>query len=76
MDHARDSDVAASVRVVVYDVLGREVAVLADSPVEAGRHEVVFEAGSLPAGVYLVRMTTDGASGGGFAQTRRITLVR
>jgi hypothetical protein len=57
---------------VVYDVLGREVAVLADEAMEAGSYEVAWpEAGSLPAGTYLVRMTA-----GSVVQTERLTLVR
>lgn len=62
---------AGPVRVIVFDVLGRAVAVLVDGEVEAGRHEAVFEARGLPSGVYLVRMTAEG-----FAQTRRVTLLR
>jgi hypothetical protein len=63
---------ATQVRVVVYDVLGREVAVLADEAMEAGSYEVAWpEAGSLPAGTYLVRMTA-----GSVVQTERLTLVR
>ncbi len=59
------------VRLVVYDVLGREVAVLVDGDVKAGRHEAVLEGHGLPSGVYLVRLDA-----GGTAQTQRITLVR
>ncbi|GIV58631.1 MAG: hypothetical protein KatS3mg042_1544 [Rhodothermaceae bacterium] len=40
----------------VYDLLGREVAVLAEGLLPAGRHEAVWEAGALPAGLYLVRL--------------------
>jgi hypothetical protein len=60
------------VRLTVYDLFGREVAVLADGVVEAGRYTAVFDAASLPTGVYLVRMTT----GSGFAQTCRVTRVK
>ncbi|NNF56640.1 MAG: T9SS type A sorting domain-containing protein, partial [Rhodothermaceae bacterium] len=59
------------VRLAVYDALGREVAMLLDGRVAAGRHEAVFEASRLPSGVYLVRMAADG-----FQQTRRVTLLR
>ena len=59
------------VSVVVYDLLGREVAALAAGPVGAGQHEAVLDGRALPAGVYLVRMTA-----GGFSQARRVTLVR
>jgi CSLREA domain-containing protein len=47
---------AGPVRLVVYDVLGREVAVLVDGVVEAGRHEVVLDARALPSGLYFVRL--------------------
>ncbi len=61
---------AADVRVSAYDVLGREVAVLVDEPLEAGRHMVAFEAAGLSSGVYLVRMTA-----GAFAEVQRVTLA-
>ncbi|MEP0545354.1 MAG: T9SS type A sorting domain-containing protein [Rhodothermales bacterium] len=62
---------ATAVRVVVYDVLGRTVAVLADTPMEAGRYEVALEASSLAPGTYLVRMTA-----GSSVATQRVTVVR
>ncbi len=60
----------AEVRLAVYDVLGREVAVLRDNAHDAGRHEVVFDASDLPSGIYLVRLDA-----GGTVQTQRITLI-
>ncbi len=62
---------AGSARVEVFDVLGRRVAVLADGPVAAGKHTVLWDAGSLPSGVYLVRLTAGDA-----VQTQRLTLAR
>jgi len=62
---------AGEVSLVVYDALGREVAVLVEGTVEAGRHAVAFAGASLPSGVYLV-----GPSAGGETQTRRFTLLR
>ncbi len=50
---------AATLRLAVYDVLGREVAVLADGVQAAGRHTVRFDAGHLPSGTYVVRLDTD-----------------
>jgi hypothetical protein len=61
---------AAEVRAAVYDVLGREVAVLHDGPLAAGEHELALDTAKLPAGVYVVR-----ATGNGLAATRRITVV-
>ncbi len=50
----------AQVRLTVFDVLGREVAVLVDERLPAGWHEAVFEAGDLPSGVYLYQLEAEG----------------
>jgi hypothetical protein len=48
----------ADVRLAVYDVLGREVAVLQHGPMPAGRHELTFDASGVPSGTYFYRMVT------------------
>lgn len=55
----------------VYDILGREVAVLVDGGMPAGTHSVAFDATGLASGVYLVRLTTQIGT-----DQIRITLVR
>jgi hypothetical protein len=63
----------AEARLAVYDALGREVALLVDGPLEAGRHEAAFDpAGAgLPSGVYVVRLAA-----GTQVATARVTLLR
>jgi alkaline phosphatase len=61
---------AADVRVVVYDALGREVAVLADGPHTAGRHGLTFDGSAYPSGSYVVRV--EGAE----TRTARLTVAR
>jgi hypothetical protein len=51
----------ADARLVVYDMLGREVATLASGHLEAGWHTVEWNAGGLPAGRYLCRLTAGGS---------------
>ncbi len=53
-------DAAVPVRLALYDVLGREVAVVADGPQSAGVHTVAYDVGGLPGGVYLARLTSGG----------------
>ena len=65
-------EAATDVRLSVVDALGREVAVLREGSVEAGRHEAVLDAEALPAGTYLVRLAT----GSGQTATERITRLR
>jgi hypothetical protein len=62
---------SSRVRLVVYDLLGREVAVLVDENRAPGIHRATFEAGELPSGVYLYRLQA-----GDFVQTRRFILLR
>ena len=62
---------AGPVSLVVYDVMGREVARLVDGPMEAGYHAAMWDAGELPSGVYLYRLTA-----GTFTATEQVTLVK
>jgi hypothetical protein len=62
---------ASDVRLAVYDMLGREVAVLANGRYASGTHTVAFEAGNLPSGVYLYRLES-----GGQKQTRALLLSK
>lgn len=61
----------APVRLVVYDVLGREVARLADAPFGAGRHALPWRTTGLAGGTYFVTLDADGTRA-----TRAIVLVR
>jgi hypothetical protein len=70
----------------VYDLLGREVAVLVDEVQGPGEYAVRFDGRNLPSGVYYYRLTVrpvdagtgrDSRSGGGeFVETRRMLLIR
>ena len=55
----------------VYDLLGREVAVLVDGKKPAGRYEVEFDGSRLPSGVYVYRL-----SAGASMDTRRMLLLK
>lgn len=59
------------VRLVVYDLLGREVARVVEAERPAGSHEATLEAGHLAPGVYVVRLTA-----GAFVAARRLTVAR
>jgi hypothetical protein len=64
-------DAPAHVRLAVHDALGREVALLADGSMDAGRHRVQFDAGNLPGGLYTARLSAQGRS-----QTRKMLLMK
>jgi hypothetical protein len=61
----------SEVRLVVYDLLGREVAVLVNEKQPVGSYKVAFDAGHLASGTYLYRIMA-----GQFVQTRKMVLVK
>lgn len=60
------------VHFVIYDLLGRPVATLANGGMGPGRHEILFNGEGLPTGVYLCRLST--SSGG--SEIIRLLLIR
>lgn len=46
-----------SIKLAVYDVMGREVASVAEGEFAAGEHELAFNANDLPAGTYILKLT-------------------
>jgi hypothetical protein len=62
---------AAYIRIEVFDLLGRRVALALDQELPAGTHPVSFDASGLPSGTYLYMAQT----GGGWA-SRLMTTVR
>ena len=63
--------VASSVKLVVYDALGREVTVLVNGMVDAGVHKVTFNGSGLASGAYYCRLITDQT-----VQTRRMLYLK
>ena len=62
---------AMDVRLAIYDLLGREVAVLADGAYPGGNHSVTWNAIDLSSGVYLYRLQA-----GNQLQIRKMTLMK
>jgi photosystem II stability/assembly factor-like uncharacterized protein len=62
---------AGQVRLGVFDLQGRRVALLVDAVLPAGTHTAVWSAGDVAAGVYLARLEAEG-----FAQTVKLTYLR
>ncbi len=59
------------IRLVVYNTIGQEVAVLADGEKEAGTYSVNFNASSLPSGIYFYRIQA-----GKFIETKKMILLK
>jgi hypothetical protein len=62
---------ASEVRLIICDLLGREVKRLMDEKKAAGSYEVKLDATGLASGVYFYRLTA-----GGFTQTRKLVVMK
>lgn len=62
---------AGTVKLKVFNILGREVATLVDKWMMAGRHAVQFDANELSSGVYFYRLST-----GNFQETKKMLLIK
>ena len=61
----------SQIKLKVFDVLGREIRVLADGIYEAGKHEVEFNASNLSSGVYFYNL-----SNGKSSITKKMLLIK
>jgi hypothetical protein len=62
---------AAQVTLTLYDLLGREVAPLVEGYIQPGMHEVVWDGGSFPSGIYLAQLVTPG-----YSKTIKLVLLK
>src|SRR4030095_2373645 len=59
------------VKLIIYDVLGREIAALINEELKAGEYSVDWNAENYPGGIYFYSMTA-----GDFTDTRKMALVK
>jgi len=71
----------SNVKLTVYNILGAEVTTLFNGEMEAGYHEIRWNAsadinGSVSSGVYFYRLTAKGADGKNFSQSKKVILIK
>jgi hypothetical protein len=62
---------AGNVRLVVYDIMGREVQTLVNEKLSAGKYEVKFDGSMLTSGVYFYKMVSEG-----YSETKRMLMIK
>ncbi|RPI13399.1 MAG: T9SS C-terminal target domain-containing protein [Ignavibacteriae bacterium] len=60
-----------SIKLTIFDMLGKEIAVLVNEPLSPGTYEIEWNASDYPSGVYFYRLITDG-----FTQTNKMILIK
>jgi hypothetical protein len=59
------------VKLIVYDIMGREVQTLVNERLSAGTYETTFDGSMLPSGVYFYKLST-----GKFTETKRMLMIK
>lgn len=62
---------AGNVRIILYDILGKEVVTLVNEEQKPGVYEVKFDCSSLPSGIYFYKLQTEN-----FTDTKRMVLIK
>jgi len=62
----------------IYDILGKEVAILVNGEKTAGNYEVEFDGGDLPSGIYCYTLSVSSQNGqaGNFSETKKLVLLK
>jgi uncharacterized delta-60 repeat protein len=64
------------VKLKVYDLTGREVAILVNEVKQAGIHSVTFNGSNLSSGVYFYKIEVRNGQAGNFTEIKKMTLIK
>ncbi len=62
---------ASSVKLTIYNAIGKEVATLVNGTMESGNHKVVWNASNMPSGMYFYKLQADN-----FTSTKKMMLIK
>jgi len=73
-----DIPMSSYVKLIVYDVLGREIKTLVNEKLNAGRYDINWDGSSHPSGVYFYKMVTipDGRQADDYVSVKKMLLVK
>ena len=58
-------------KIIVYDILGKEVATILNENLKAGEHEIELSSMNLPEGTYFYKLIIDG-----YSETKKMILIK
>jgi hypothetical protein len=67
-----------NVKIIIYDITGREVQTLVNEKLQPGTYETTFDGSQLTSSVYFYRMVIrhSGSSTDGYSETKKMLLVK
>jgi hypothetical protein len=61
----------SNVRLIIFDITGREITTLVNEQLNPGTYEVTFDGSNLPSGIYFYKLTA-----GDFTDTKKLVLIK
>ena len=62
---------AINTKIIVYDILGKEVATILNEKLKTGEHQIDLSSVNLPEGTYFYKLIIDG-----FTETKKMILIK
>ncbi|MBC8490683.1 MAG: T9SS type A sorting domain-containing protein, partial [Bacteroidetes bacterium] len=62
---------SSNTKLIIYNILGKEIATLVNEKLNAGSYEVDWDGSAYPSGVYFYKLTTDG-----FSDVKKMILIK
>jgi predicted nucleotidyltransferase len=63
-------------KLTIFDVLGKEIAILVNEQLNPGTYEVEWDASNLPSGVYYYQLTINNEQLSIFKETKKMVLIK
>ena len=67
---------AISTRLIIYDALGKELAILVNQQLQPGTYEADWDASSYPSGVYYYKLKVETSQRDVFTETKKMVLIK
>ncbi|HEY5124113.1 MAG TPA: T9SS type A sorting domain-containing protein, partial [Ignavibacteria bacterium] len=61
----------SNVKLIIYDILGKEITILVNEKLQPGTYEVTFDGSNLPSGVYFYQLRV-----GTYLETKKMLLIK
>jgi hypothetical protein len=61
----------SDVKLVIYDILGKEISTLVNESLQPGSYEVTFDGSNLPSGIYFYQLRA-----GDYIETKKLILLK
>jgi len=68
--------ISSNVKLIIYDISGKEIAFLVNQRQTSGSYEIKFDGSNISSGVYFFRLEAEDSKGNNYQETKKMILIR